>query len=101
MLELRLTPRAEADLEDIWRYAAEEWAANQADHYLDALIATFATLCEVPGMARERTEFSPPVQVHPSGRHVVVYLVDGEALLVVRVLGGRQDSAAVLRAVDG
>ena len=101
MLELRLTPRAEADLEDIWRYSAEEWGEDQADRYVDALVETFAALCEVPGMARERTEFSPPVQVHPSGRHVVVYLVDGEALLVVRVLGGRQDSAAVLRAVDG
>ena len=101
VLELRLTPRAEADLEDIWRYSSGEWGPEQADHYVDALAETFRALCETPGMARERLELSPPARVHPTGRHVVVYLVEGETLMVVRVLGGRQDWAAVLSKVDG
>lgn len=101
MLDLRLTPRAEADLEDIWRYAAEIWGPDQADRYVDALFETFEVLCEMPGMARERAEFNPPVRVHPSGQHVVIYLVEDETLVVIRVLGGRQDWAAVMSKVDG
>ncbi len=101
MLELRLTPKAGADLEDIWRYSAWEWGPDRADRYVDALVEGFETLCKLPGMARERAEFDPPVRVHPAGRHVVIYLVDGAALVVVRVLGRRQDWAGVVAEVDG
>lgn len=100
MLELRLTPRAEADLEDIWTYTADTWGAAQAERYVDDLLATFWTLCDMPGMARDRTEVFPPVRLHPTGRHVVIYREAGEALEVIRVLGGRQDWGAVLRALD-
>jgi len=42
-------------------------------------------------MARERREFMPPVPLHPYRAHVIVYVVDGSAILTLRVLHGRQD----------
>ena len=43
-------------------------------------------------MARERTEISPPVRIHPSGSHVIVYLIEeAENILIVRVRHGRED----------
>jgi toxin ParE1/3/4 len=42
-------------------------------------------------MARERPEFEPPVRLHPYQAHMIVYIEDGAAILIVRVLHGRQD----------
>ncbi|WP_425073714.1 type II toxin-antitoxin system RelE/ParE family toxin [Sagittula sp. S175] len=94
--EVRLTPAALGDLEDIWRYTADLWSEHQAERYVDGLATTFETLRAMPEIARERPEFRPPVRVHPSGEHVVVYHVKGDALEVIRVLGGRQNWRAVL-----
>lgn len=96
LAELRLSPAAEADLEDIWLYTARTWSAEQADRYLDALEAAFETLRAMPEIARERDEFDPPVRVHPSAQHVIVYRVEGDRLIVLRVLGGRRNWQALL-----
>ncbi|WP_369984046.1 type II toxin-antitoxin system RelE/ParE family toxin [Sinorhizobium fredii] len=58
--ELRLTPRARADLEDIWQYTAETWSVEQADRYIESLSGTFEALLAMPEMARERSELPYP-----------------------------------------
>ena len=63
----RLTPRALADLEDIWRYSAETWSAAQADQHVDALAQSFGMITALPVLARERLEFTPPVRIHVQG----------------------------------
>ncbi len=99
-LELRLTPAAERDLEAIWAYTVETWSEAQAEQYLDLLSASFERLTLFPHLARERTEFTPPVRIHQSAAHVIVYRAEADHLAVIRVLGGRQDWAAVLAALD-
>nr|WP_289079189.1 type II toxin-antitoxin system RelE/ParE family toxin [uncultured Thalassospira sp.] len=37
----RLTPRAEADLEDIWRYTHRRWSVTQADKYSEIFWGCF------------------------------------------------------------
>ena len=64
---------AETDLSDIWHYGADNWCIEQADHYADSLFALFDLLADFPEMARERGEFKPPVRIHPSGVHLVIY----------------------------
>ena len=96
----RVTPRAEADLEDIWIYTAETWSPAQADRYIDALVGTFEALVAMPTMARERPEFSPPVRIHPSAEHLIVYRTHDDALEVIRILGGRQNWRAILEVID-
>ena len=96
----RLAPKAEDDLEAIWRYSAETWSAAQADTYLDTLIATLETLVAMPTLARERTEFDPPVRIHPTAEHLIIYRVDGDLILVIRILGGRQNWRAMLEIID-
>jgi len=96
----RLTPKAEDDLERIWRFSAATWSADQADRYVDALIRTIETLVTLPGIARDRPEFDPPVRIHPVAEHLIVYRVDGCRLLVVRILGGRQNWRAMLDVID-
>lgn len=54
-----LTPRARDDLENIWRYSAENWSTGQADKYIRELTGVFGLISSMPLMARERTEFAP------------------------------------------
>lgn len=95
-----LTPKALTDLDAIWRYGAEGWSPEHADRYTDELVRVFELLVSMPTMARERTEFSPPVRIHVHGAHLVVYVVQANMVLIVRVLGGRQNWKAILERVD-
>ena len=96
----RLTPAAQNDLEDIWLYTAQQWSMEQANRYCDLLEDTFQFLVSMPNMARERTEFNPPVRIHPNSNHLIVYRIEVDYLAILRVLGARQDWQAILRAID-
>jgi toxin ParE1/3/4 len=98
--EYRLSPAAESDLDDIWRYSAETWSVEQADRYIDGLVRTFELIVSVPEIARERNEFMPPVRIHLHGRHLIVYVIEPGHVAILRVLGGRQDWKKALDALD-
>lgn len=51
MAEYRLTPAAERDLESIWSYTIQQWGFEQANRYIDLLMAAFAELAESPNSA--------------------------------------------------
>jgi len=96
----RLTPAAQSDLEDIWLYTLQQWSIEQADRYSDILEDTFDRLLFMPEMARERPEFDPPVRIHPSAEHLIIYRIERDHLVILRVLGAGQDWQAILRAAD-
>ena len=96
----RLTPAAQNDLADIWLYTAQQWSVTQADRYTDILEDTLERLLFMPEMARERPEFDPPVRIHPSADHLIIYRIENDHLSILRVLGASQDWQAILRAVD-
>jgi toxin ParE1/3/4 len=96
----RLTPRALLDLEEIWRYSAETWSVARADLHLDGLTRLFATIAAMPSLTRERTDITPPVRLHAHEGHLVAYrLVEGQ-VVIIRLLGARQDWLAILRASE-
>ncbi|WCE68609.1 type II toxin-antitoxin system RelE/ParE family toxin (plasmid) [Sulfitobacter faviae] len=87
---------AEADLSDIWHYSAANWGIEQADRYADGLFSLFDLLFDFTKMARERDEFSPPVRIHPSGLHLVIYRIDGQGIEIIRILHAHQNLTAYL-----
>lgn len=96
----RLTPHVIGDLEGIWRYTAQIWSTEQADRCIDDIVHMFQTLADFPTLARERTEFSPPVRIQVFESHLIIYRVIDAAVVVLRVLGGQQDWTAILHAAD-
>lgn len=90
-LSLNILLQADADLEEIWLYSANEWSIEQADSYITGLYATFSMLCETPEIARERSEITPPVRLHPSGQHHVIYRIEGTSISVIRILHNRRN----------
>ncbi|MDG4719347.1 MULTISPECIES: type II toxin-antitoxin system RelE/ParE family toxin [Thalassospira] len=95
-----LTPKAIEDLENIWRYSAETWSVDQADIYIDGLVQLFDGLVQTPLMARERPEFFPPVRIQIHQSHLVIYKVEADHILIVRVLGGKQNWFDVLHSTE-
>ncbi|MCA1774079.1 MAG: type II toxin-antitoxin system RelE/ParE family toxin [Loktanella sp.] len=90
----RLTPAAQDDVADIWLSTLQQWSIEQADRY------AFDSLLFMPEMARERPEFDSPVRIHPSAEHLIVYRIQQDHLVILRVLGAGLDWQAILRAAD-
>ncbi len=86
----RLSPLAEADLEEIWLYTLRHWSMEQADSYHRNLVATFEGLAA--GTKQGRPSVLPDVQKYPSGSHVVYFLDYADHLDVIRILHQRQDA---------
>lgn len=91
-----LRPAAEGDLSEIWLQGASRWGVDQAEHYAAGLFALFDLLVEFPEIARERTEFSPPVRIHPSGAHLVIHRQDDQGREIIRILHSHQKLTAYL-----
>lgn len=98
--QYRLTPRALADLEDIWRFSAETWSIAQADRYVDDVARVFELIAIMPTLAREHCELSPPVRIHIHGSHPIIYTIAEDHVSIIRLLGGRQDWVSILKAAD-
>jgi toxin ParE1/3/4 len=96
----RLSPKALQDIEDIWRYTAETWSLDQADRYIDELNSIFLLLVRSPKLGRQYGDIEPPVHIHVHRSHLIVYLPEQGGIVVLRVLGGRQNWHAILKAID-
>lgn len=88
----RLSQAAEEDLIGIWLYGADCHGPAQADRYQVGLEAVFDLLATFPELARERSDLTPPLRVHPFASHLILYLIrpDG-SVFVVRVRHKRED----------
>ena len=96
ILSLVLYPAARADLAGIWQWTETRWGVAQAETYVRGLHAALDLLLMTPEMARERTEFSPPVRLWRYRSHVVIYRVSDNALVVHRIVHGRSNWDEVL-----
>lgn len=85
----RTTRRADQDIIDLYVHGAREFGVSQAERYHRGLIETFEVLSANPRLARERTEFMPAVRIHPHEAHLVIYRIERDGLLIIRVLHGR------------
>jgi toxin ParE1/3/4 len=86
----RLSPLAEADLEDIWLYTAKHWSMKQADTYLRSLVEAFEGLAA--GLKQGRPSVLPDFQKYLCGSHAIYFLTYADRLDVIRILHQRQDA---------
>jgi len=86
----RLTPLAEADLEEIWLYSLHKWSLEQAHRYIHDVIDTFEGLKEGSKRGR-KTDIRAGYFKYAVGAHVIYFREQGRGLLIVRILHGRRD----------
>lgn len=91
MSKIIILQLAEDDLIDIWHYTWQTWGQKQADSYLDALEKVMSLLAKQPKLSRERTEFNPPVRIHPHAQHLIIYQEIKDGIKLIRVLHKSMD----------
>ena len=86
MLRLNVSPDAERDVDDIFLFGAQKYGVSASDAYLDGLQEAFVFLEHHPRIARERRNIRPPVRLYRYVAHNILYAIDGEDVLILRVL---------------
>jgi len=94
----RLSPQAEVDLDDIWIYiASESGNVETADRLVDTLTERFYLLSRYPYVGRRRdADLRPGLRSFPVGEYVVLYRIDGEEVLILRLVRGSRDLLALV-----
>lgn len=93
----RKSRKADEDLIAIYLWGVTHFGVAQAEKYHASLAACFELIADFPGIAVERSILDPPVRIHRHAAHLVVYRVEQDHLLIIRVLHGRQDWEALLQ----
>ena len=86
-----VSPRARADLEDIWDYTAERWGPSQAEEYIRLLQHAIETVADNPRKGRSCDEVREGYRKYSVGSHVLFYRSIKVGIDIVRVLHGRMD----------
>jgi toxin ParE1/3/4 len=89
----RVARRAEADLDDIWVYTAQESGSmDVATRLIDSITDRFYFLARFPyaGRLRDR-DLGVGTRSFPVGEYVILYCVEDENVFILRVVHGRRD----------
>jgi toxin ParE1/3/4 len=90
MKQLRVSPAARTDLDDIWFYFARN-DVSAADKFIHAIVSRFPKLAAMPQLGRRREELSPRLRSFPVGRYVIFYRPLENGIEIARVLHGARD----------
>ncbi|THV21298.1 type II toxin-antitoxin system RelE/ParE family toxin [Peteryoungia ipomoeae] len=90
-MRYRLSRKAEADIIDIAETGIRNWGLRQARTYHDGLFELFELIASTPEMARERDELIPPMRVQRFRAHLIVYRIEDNEVLIVRIRHSRED----------
>jgi len=92
----RVAQQAAADLDDIWYYVAKESGSVEiASHLIDSITDRFLLLARHPYLGRSRDDdFGIGSRSFAVGEYVIVYRVENNVVLILRVAHGRRDIEA-------
>jgi toxin ParE1/3/4 len=93
-MNVRLTPQAEADLEEIGDRIAERNPAR-AVTYIRELRQRTARIGEFPHAGAPRPQWGEGIRINVHGKYLIVYRVREEIVQVLRVVHGARDLDAL------
>lgn len=97
-MSYRLTPRAQSDLDDIWRYSADQWGEEQAIAYVIAIRQRLEGLAAGRIPARSAAPVAPGYLKASIGSHMLYFRRSATGMLdVIRILHQSMDVATQLR----
>jgi toxin ParE1/3/4 len=89
----RRAPQADSDLDDIWYYVASKSGSIEiADRLIDSITGRFFLLANHPNIGRTRgADLRPGLRSFPVGEYIIIYRIDCEDVLILRVVRGTRD----------
>ena len=82
---------AENDLMGIYQYGFLNYGENKADLYINALKDKCQFLGANPTLYRERIELTPPVRICHYKKHLIIYNIEADHILIVRICHERMN----------
>ena len=87
----RIVEIAAVDMQHIAEDGLIDFGEHHARKYTVKLLDMFDTLAAMPYLAQERQASFRVVRLIPCGAHNVVYVIEDEDVVILRVLHGLQD----------
>jgi toxin ParE1/3/4 len=88
--------RAQRDLDEAWRYIAEE-SLRAADDVIATILREANVLASQPKMGRQRPELAKGLRSWPtSTSYILFYVLKGDDVVVVRVLHHTRDQQHII-----
>lgn len=88
---LRLSSKAQRDVEHILRYTEKTWGGAQAVVYKEKLNAALVSLRANPLTGYRSADLPETHRLFPFGSHVIVYSVKADVIGVARILHQRMN----------
>ncbi|MCB8881000.1 type II toxin-antitoxin system RelE/ParE family toxin [Acidisoma cellulosilytica] len=88
---LRLSPKAQSDIEDIWNHTSDRWGLTQAEIYLRRLGERMELLSEHPHMGHPCPDIRVGYYRFSYEAHILFYRFVGAGIEVVRILHKAMD----------
>jgi toxin ParE1/3/4 len=86
-----LREAAQADLEDIWLYTFQQWGIDQADSYVQSLLARCEWLSQNPLVGKKREDLKVGYYCFPEGVHLIFYTINQGKIDVIGILHQNMD----------
>jgi toxin ParE1/3/4 len=90
-------PQAGSDLDSIWYYvASRSGSVDIADRLIDSITDRFLLLASRPYIGRARdTDLRPGLRSFPVGEYIIIYRIQDEDVLILRVVRGSRNIVAL------
>lgn len=85
----RLLPQAEADITEIAIYIAFD-SKSAAHRWAGSIFDQCERLADMPELGVARDDLRPGLRMMPTGKYVILYRRNEDAVEIVRVLDGRR-----------
>ena len=91
------SPQVDSDLDGIWYYVASESASIEiADRLIDSITDRFFLIANYPNIGRRRDDdLRPGLRSFPVGEYLIIYRLQDEDVLILRVLRGSRNIQAL------
>jgi toxin ParE1/3/4 len=96
MAQVMTTPRAKADLLDIWFFIADD-NVEAADRLLDRIDGVCKQLTDSPALGPARPDLRPDFRYFSVGRYLILYRIAPGGVEIVRVVHGARDLTKLLQ----
>ena len=90
-MTIRYSKAAEDDLLNILIEGILKYGEAAAERYSAELQASLSFIEHNPEAVRKRHELFPPVRVHRSGVHMIIYVIEEGGPYIIRVRHSRED----------
>ena len=97
MAQIELSDEAAADLDGISAYSVEAFGGAVAIAYMQSFKQAFMLLAERPRIGALYEAVDPPIYSLPNRSHRVYYDIDGDRVIIRRVLHKSRDAEKWLR----